>query len=199
MVGRPLSCDEHTFKCSRLDFAMICVEVDATHPYVHSFELDTPTEEEPIHVAVEYEWKLVRCQACKLYGHSCADSSRQQTTIANPTTNETMQTQLTTIENPPIKPPLIQTTTTPLLTQTHDQQISKQHTHPGPPTNSNQHLTHPSLPAPDKQPKTLEQATSPTFCTKPMALTKSQRGLHPQPQSIPQKQNPTLRTTDHQR
>ncbi|KAJ6387022.1 hypothetical protein OIU78_016868 [Salix suchowensis] len=48
MVGRPLSCDEHTFSCKRLDFARLCVEVDVAHPFVHSFEMDTPLSKDPI-------------------------------------------------------------------------------------------------------------------------------------------------------
>ncbi|KAB5518950.1 hypothetical protein DKX38_023269 [Salix brachista] len=71
MVGRPLSCDEHTFSCKRLDFARLCVEVDAAHPFVHSFEMDTPLSKDPIKVEVSYEWKPSRCNECKVYGHSC--------------------------------------------------------------------------------------------------------------------------------
>uniref|UniRef100_A0A6N2MQU0 Uncharacterized protein n=1 Tax=Salix viminalis TaxID=40686 RepID=A0A6N2MQU0_SALVM len=71
MVGRPLSCDEHTFSCKRLDFARLCVEVDAAHPFVHSFEMDTPLSKDPIKVEVSYEWKPSRCNDCKVYSHSC--------------------------------------------------------------------------------------------------------------------------------
>ncbi|KAJ6742878.1 GLYCINE-RICH CELL WALL STRUCTURAL PROTEIN 1.8-LIKE [Salix viminalis] len=42
MVGKPLSCDEATHKCSRLEYARICVEIDADMAYVHKFEVVTP-------------------------------------------------------------------------------------------------------------------------------------------------------------
>ena len=57
MVGRPVACDEHTHFCTRLDYARICIEVDATQPYVFSFEMDTPLSDKPIRVEVEYEWR----------------------------------------------------------------------------------------------------------------------------------------------
>ncbi|KAJ6369366.1 hypothetical protein OIU78_001686, partial [Salix suchowensis] len=71
MVGRPLSCDELTSSCRRLDFARVCVEVDATHPYVHRFEIDSELSQDPIVVEVDYEWKPSRCKRCKVYGHAC--------------------------------------------------------------------------------------------------------------------------------
>ncbi|KAJ6345150.1 hypothetical protein OIU78_007929 [Salix suchowensis] len=39
MVGRPLSCDAQTYNCQRLEFARLCVEIDATLPKVTSFEV----------------------------------------------------------------------------------------------------------------------------------------------------------------
>ncbi|KAG5224321.1 DUF4283 domain-containing protein [Salix suchowensis] len=71
MVGRPLSCDEQTFNGTRLDYARICVEVDASMPYVQQFEIECPLSEDPIQIGVEYEWKPSRCEKCKVYGHSC--------------------------------------------------------------------------------------------------------------------------------
>ena len=71
MVGRPLSCDEATYNCIRLDYARVCVEVDASLPYVHDFEIDSPLTAEPITVKVDYEWKPSRCAKCHIFGHSC--------------------------------------------------------------------------------------------------------------------------------
>ncbi|KAB5534530.1 hypothetical protein DKX38_017616 [Salix brachista] len=70
-VGKPLSCDESTFTCSRLDFARVCVELDAGTPFVHNFDIITPLSTEPQHIEVEYEWKPTRCASCNLFGHSC--------------------------------------------------------------------------------------------------------------------------------
>ena len=71
MVGRPLSCDESTYNCIRLDYARVCVEVDASLAYVHEFEIESPLTSEPITVKVDYEWKPSRCEKCHIFGHSC--------------------------------------------------------------------------------------------------------------------------------
>ncbi|KAJ6287646.1 hypothetical protein OIU78_001693 [Salix suchowensis] len=71
MVGTPLSCDEQTFKGTRLEYARICVEIDASMPYVHKFEIDTPLSPVPATVEVTYEWKPSRCASCKVFGHAC--------------------------------------------------------------------------------------------------------------------------------
>ncbi|KAJ6419252.1 hypothetical protein OIU84_029379 [Salix udensis] len=76
MVGRPLSCDESTFSCSRLDFARVCVEIDASIPLVHKFEIVTPLSPEPLQIEVEYEWAPTRCSKCNLFGHSCRQEGR---------------------------------------------------------------------------------------------------------------------------
>ncbi|KAJ6380477.1 hypothetical protein OIU78_027941 [Salix suchowensis] len=56
MVGRPLSCDSQTYTCRRLEYARLCVELDACLPKVTSFEIVSPLSSEPITVEVEYEW-----------------------------------------------------------------------------------------------------------------------------------------------
>ncbi|KAJ6430796.1 hypothetical protein OIU84_018328 [Salix udensis] len=71
MVGRPLSCDEQTYCCSRLDYARVCIELDAALPIIHHFAINTPFSESPLNIQVEYEWKPPRCEKCKLFGHVC--------------------------------------------------------------------------------------------------------------------------------
>ncbi|KAJ6321112.1 hypothetical protein OIU78_016338 [Salix suchowensis] len=71
MVGKPLSCDAQTFSCTRLEYARVCVELDAAHPITHKFEVDYPLSSDPITVEVDYEWKPSRCSKCKYFGHSC--------------------------------------------------------------------------------------------------------------------------------
>ena len=75
MVGRPLSCDESTFNCTRLEYARVCVEIDASLPYTHEFDIDSPLSAEPITIKVEYEWKPNRCEKCSVFGHSCTTAS----------------------------------------------------------------------------------------------------------------------------
>ncbi|XP_061955562.1 uncharacterized protein LOC133677489 [Populus nigra] len=71
MAGRPLSCDEQTYNCTRLDYARVCIEIDAALPLIHQFEIETPLFVEPIMIQVEYEWKPPRCGKCCLFGHVC--------------------------------------------------------------------------------------------------------------------------------
>ncbi|KAG6794318.1 hypothetical protein POTOM_003563 [Populus tomentosa] len=97
MVGRPLSCDESTYNCIRLDYARVCVEVDASLPYVHEFEIESPLTSEPITIKVDYEWKPSRCEKCMTFGHSCPTATSLQkgkmpATETNPMSNPTLPT-----------------------------------------------------------------------------------------------------------
>ncbi|KAB5561307.1 hypothetical protein DKX38_006264 [Salix brachista] len=74
MVGKPLSCDEATFCCTKLDYARVCVELDAAEPFTYNFDIKTPFSDEPLHIHVEYEWKPSRCGKCKVFGHACKDA-----------------------------------------------------------------------------------------------------------------------------
>lgn len=91
MVGRPLSCDELTYSCTRLEYARLCVEVDAALPFIHSFEIDSPLSTTSITVTVDYEWKPPSCDKCKVFGHSCStqqptamDTGKAHATLAVP-------------------------------------------------------------------------------------------------------------------
>ncbi|KAJ6287753.1 hypothetical protein OIU78_030447 [Salix suchowensis] len=84
MVGKPLSCDEPTYRSTRLDYARMCVEVIADDEFVHSFEIETPLTTEPCTVRVEYEWKPAHCMECKTFGHNCrANSGTKETKDGN--------------------------------------------------------------------------------------------------------------------
>ncbi|KAJ6414219.1 hypothetical protein OIU84_006947 [Salix udensis] len=71
MVGRPIACDEPTIQCSRMDYARVCIELEADTPPVHHFKVASVLTKEPITVEVSYEWKPSRCSTCKVFGHSC--------------------------------------------------------------------------------------------------------------------------------
>ncbi|KAJ6397271.1 hypothetical protein OIU84_020273 [Salix udensis] len=71
MVGRPVACDDATIQCSRLEFARVCIEIEASLPLVHNFQVESTLSETPITVDVAYEWKPARCESCKVFGHSC--------------------------------------------------------------------------------------------------------------------------------
>ncbi|KAJ6714827.1 ZINC KNUCKLE CX2CX4HX4C-RELATED [Salix viminalis] len=50
MVGKPLSCDELTISGKRLDYARLCIELDASLPFIHQFEVDSPLTKDPLRV-----------------------------------------------------------------------------------------------------------------------------------------------------
>ena len=66
-----MSCDEPTYCCIRLDYAHVCVELDAAEPYTTNFEITTPFSKDPLRIDVEYEWRPARCDKCRLFGHIC--------------------------------------------------------------------------------------------------------------------------------
>jgi len=74
MVGRPLSCDEQTYNCTRLEYARVCVEIDAALPFIREFDIDNPFSVDPISVTMDYEWKPTRCDKCKVFSHSCTST-----------------------------------------------------------------------------------------------------------------------------
>ncbi|KAB5569040.1 hypothetical protein DKX38_002833 [Salix brachista] len=79
MVGRPLSCDSQTYNCERLEYARLCVEINASLPKVSNFDIVSPLSTEPLTVEVEYEWMPPYCASCKLYGHSCKNQQQPST------------------------------------------------------------------------------------------------------------------------
>ena len=83
MVGRPLSCDEQTYNCTRLDYARVCVEADAALPFIHQFEIESSLSADPILIQVEYEWKPPRCDKCNLFGHVCTKGKNSDRTPGN--------------------------------------------------------------------------------------------------------------------
>uniref|UniRef100_A0A6N2M7G0 DUF4283 domain-containing protein n=1 Tax=Salix viminalis TaxID=40686 RepID=A0A6N2M7G0_SALVM len=78
MVGKPLASDEATMKCSRLEYARVCIEVDASLPLINQFQVVSQLSEEPITVDVSYEWKPSRCAKCMVFGHSCKVQDGQE-------------------------------------------------------------------------------------------------------------------------
>ncbi|KAJ6426728.1 hypothetical protein OIU84_022339 [Salix udensis] len=58
----------------------VCVEIDATMPFVNRFDINTPFAQEPLHLEVEYEWRPPRCEKCKFFGHVCSQQQANETT-----------------------------------------------------------------------------------------------------------------------
>ncbi|KAJ6731273.1 hypothetical protein OIU85_021979 [Salix viminalis] len=78
MVGRPLASDEATLHNTRVEYARVCIEIDADVPLVHHFQVASSLSEEPITVDVMYEWKPSRCETCKVFGHSCKPQTKEK-------------------------------------------------------------------------------------------------------------------------
>ncbi|KAF9684917.1 hypothetical protein SADUNF_Sadunf03G0000200 [Salix dunnii] len=95
MVGKPIACDVATLQCSRMDYARICIELDAAFPPVHQFQVDSSLTEDPITVEVVYEWKPARCHSCKVFGHSCKQPEAIEREEGKDHVQEMGETQLT--------------------------------------------------------------------------------------------------------
>ena len=71
MIGHPIACDEATLHGSRVEYARVCIEIEADVPLIYQFQVASSLTEVPITVDVIYEWKPSRCDTCKVFGHSC--------------------------------------------------------------------------------------------------------------------------------
>ncbi|KAB5556190.1 hypothetical protein DKX38_007099 [Salix brachista] len=69
----------------RLDYARVCVELDASLPLVTKFDIKTDLFKEPLHLEVEYEWQPPRCGKCHLFGHVCSEDKGN--TVTKPAEN----------------------------------------------------------------------------------------------------------------
>lgn len=81
-VGRPLHTDGLTAAKSRISFARICVEINASDDFVEEFYLQCENGDW-ITVFAELEWAPTRCSMCKVFGHSDLGCTRKgkQTSI----------------------------------------------------------------------------------------------------------------------
>ena len=71
-VGIPLYADAATEACSRVSFARICVEVDASRPLVEEFEVEVfqaDGSSSLVTIGVSFQWKPPVCEVCKVFGH----------------------------------------------------------------------------------------------------------------------------------
>ncbi|KAL2237657.1 UNVERIFIED_CONTAM: hypothetical protein Sindi_0957400 [Sesamum indicum] len=81
-VGKPLYPDAITRACTRLDFARVCVMIDAPqklHKHIIVMAPDEEGGETPCKVDVEYEWLPPKCTACMSLGHSDKDCALNKT------------------------------------------------------------------------------------------------------------------------
>ncbi|KAL2235464.1 UNVERIFIED_CONTAM: hypothetical protein Sindi_1278600 [Sesamum indicum] len=75
-VGKPLYPDAITRACTRLDYARVCVMLDATQELHKHIIIMTPDEdggETPCKVDIEYEWLPQKFTTCMTLGHTEKD------------------------------------------------------------------------------------------------------------------------------
>ena len=79
-VGKPLYGDAATESCSRINFAKICVEVQADQKLIDSCDILFPDEQgrpSSCSIRVSYPWKPPSCSFCRVFGHSLTKCSRR--------------------------------------------------------------------------------------------------------------------------
>jgi len=81
MVRRSLAYDEHTLSGTRLDYARVCVDLDASLPMVHVFQLRCRLSTKSIIITIDYEWKPTTCEIYKVFSHSCKASVEAPTIL----------------------------------------------------------------------------------------------------------------------
>ncbi|XP_059658623.1 uncharacterized protein LOC132304941 [Cornus florida] len=67
-VGRPLFANKLIETKKRLSYARLCVEVDATKPFIEDFLLEAE-DGVWIDIKVEFQWKPMVCSSCQCFGH----------------------------------------------------------------------------------------------------------------------------------
>lgn len=76
-IGKPLYMDKATTTQTHLDFARVCIEVNAGDEIEKSIRVDIG-EEELVEVEVIMPWCPERCQKCKQFGHNCDLKQREE-------------------------------------------------------------------------------------------------------------------------
>ncbi|WOL07729.1 hypothetical protein Cni_G16476 [Canna indica] len=76
-IGRLLYMDKATASRSRLGYACICVEVQATYELPDSINFSINGVED-ITIKLDYAWKLVRCDNCRIFGHTLTHCPKKE-------------------------------------------------------------------------------------------------------------------------
>lgn len=91
-IGKPLFTDDLTSKLSLINYARVCIEVDASFSFPSSFNVivmnEDSSEDTVMPIDIEYQSKPPSCPSCKVFGHSplkCPNSNYQWVSKANST------------------------------------------------------------------------------------------------------------------
>lgn len=74
-IGKPLNVDNATAKRLRLDYARMCVEIDAGTEL--PYDVRIIVNGELVVVAIQYQWVPPICCDCKVFGHPQGSCSKQ--------------------------------------------------------------------------------------------------------------------------
>lgn len=77
VIGTPLYMDKATANQVHLDFARICIEVQASKDIEESIKIDA-SNNEIVEVQVVIPWKPIKCDSCALFGHKCDEPVQQE-------------------------------------------------------------------------------------------------------------------------
>lgn len=78
-LGKPICCDVPTARMDRLDYARVCVEMNAGHKFPDLLTLNTPNGK--LRQKVEYDWLPLKCSICNMFGHcesTCSSNTLKQ-------------------------------------------------------------------------------------------------------------------------
>ncbi|KAJ8433453.1 hypothetical protein Cgig2_014494 [Carnegiea gigantea] len=91
ILGIPIKTDKYTMEKTRLSYARFLIEtpVDEAFPNFINFVND---QDVVVRLQVKYEWKPIKCQHCRMYGHK-EDECRKKTIIRKEWRKVPMQTE----------------------------------------------------------------------------------------------------------
>ena len=75
----------------RLNYAQVCVEIDAGASLIKEFDLASENTEDPcqdpIKIRVEYQWKPAKCSHCLVFGHSSNNYGANPVAMTGPSSD----------------------------------------------------------------------------------------------------------------
>ena len=86
-IGKPLFADSTTLSRRRLNYARVCVEIEASAKLIEEFDLATGLSEDPyinpIRIKALYQWKPASCTHCQTFGHTTESCKANPTPPTN--------------------------------------------------------------------------------------------------------------------
>ena len=96
-LGKPLLADSATLSRRRLNYARVCVEVDAGDTLIEEIDLASGDSEDPstdpIKINVVYQWKPPRCSHCLVFGHTSTNCELHPVVVGSSSTETRGKTQ----------------------------------------------------------------------------------------------------------